>query len=250
MTLLQAVLMGIIQGLTEFLPVSSSGHLALFKILFHVETDTGMLFDVLLHVGTLIAICAVYYKDIVRLFVEGICIVRDVLINFAALIKNLFLSIRDRGKDHVDYSPYRRIVNSSYRKFVVLILVSTIPTGIIGFVGKDVVEQASELLIVPGICLIATAILLFIADRCKGGDKLPKDITYTNAFVVGIAQGVATLPGLSRSGTTITACLLSGFNRKFAVKYSFIMSIPAILRSKSTRLNSSHSSQSRMPSSA
>ena len=117
MTLLQAVLMGIIQGLTEFLPVSSSGHLALFKILFHVETDTGMLFDVLLHVGTLIAICAVYYKDIVRLFVEGICIVRDVLINFAALIKNLFLSIRDRGKDHVDYSPYRRIVNSSYRKF-------------------------------------------------------------------------------------------------------------------------------------
>jgi len=157
MTLLQAVLMGIIQGLTEFLPVSSSGHLALFKILFHVETDTGMLFDVLLHVGTLIAICAVYYKDIVRLFVEGICIVRDVLINFAALIKNLFLSIRDRGKDHVDYSPYRRIVNSSYRKFVVLILVSTIPTGIIGFVGKDVVEQASGLLIVPGICLIATA---------------------------------------------------------------------------------------------
>ena len=152
MTLLQAVLMGIIQGLTEFLPVSSSGHLALFKILFHVETDTGMLFDVLLHVGTLIAICAVYYKDIVRLFVEGICIVRDVLINFAALIKNLFLSIRDRGKDHVDYSPYRRIVNSSYRKFVVLIIVSTIPTGIIGFVGKDVVEQASELLIVPGIC--------------------------------------------------------------------------------------------------
>lgn len=71
---------------------------------------------------------------------------------------------------------------------MVLILVSTIPTGIIGFVGKDVVEQASELLIVPGICLIATAILLFIADRCKGGDKLPKDITYTNAFVVGIAQ--------------------------------------------------------------
>ena len=81
----------------------------------------------------------------------------------------------------------------------------------------------------PGICLIVTAILLFIADRCKGGDKLPKDITYTNAFVVGIAQGVATLPGLSRSGTTITACLLSGFNCKFAVKYSFIMSIPAIL---------------------
>ena len=89
--------------------------------------------------------------------------------------------------------------------------------------------MASEILIVPGICLIVTAILLFIADHVRGGDKLPKDITYSNAFFIGIAQGVATLPGLSRSGTTITACLLSGFNRKFAVKYSFIMSIPAVL---------------------
>ena len=105
MTLLQAVLMGIIQGLTEFLPVSSSGHLALFKILFHVETDTGMLFDVLLHVGTLIAICAVYYKDIVRLFVEGICIVRDVLLNFAALIKNISLQIRARGHGPFSIDP-------------------------------------------------------------------------------------------------------------------------------------------------
>ena len=110
-----------------------------------------------------------------------------------------------------------------------LIIVSTIPTGIIGYVGKDAVANASEILIVPGICLIITAILLFVADLLKSGEKLPKDVTYTNAFLIGIAQGVATLPGLSRSGTTITACLLSGFNRKFAVKYSFIMSIPAIL---------------------
>ena len=77
MTLVQAIFMGIIQGLTEFLPVSSSGHLALFKILFGVKTDTGMLFDVLLHVGTLAAICTVYYRDIAKLFIEGLCIVRD-----------------------------------------------------------------------------------------------------------------------------------------------------------------------------
>ena len=96
-------------------------------------------------------------------------------------------------------------------------------------VGKDVVEMASEILLIPGICLILTAVLLFIADHAKDGDKLPKGVTYTNAFGVGIAQGIATLPGLSRSGTTITACLLSGFNRNFAVKYSFLMSIPAIL---------------------
>lgn len=231
MNLLQAIVMGIIQGLTEFLPVSSSGHLALFQILFHVETDTGMLFDVLLHVGTLIAICAVYYRDILKMIVEGFCILRDVCLNVAAFVRNLFLTCRygRKNRESIDYSPYRRIVNSGYRKFVMLILVSTIPTGIIGVVGKDVVEMASEILIVPGICLIVTAVLLFIADRVKGGNKLPKDITYSNAFLVGIAQGVATLPGLSRSGTTITACLLSGFNRKFAVKYSFIMSIPAVL---------------------
>ena len=121
------------------------------------------------------------------------------------------------------------MINSSYRKFVMMIIVSTIPTGIIGIVGKDVVSAASEILIVPGICLIVTAVLLFIADRVKDGEKYPKNATYTNAFGIGIAQGIATLPGLSRSGTTITACLLSGFSRNFAVKYSFIMSVPAIL---------------------
>lgn len=220
MSLLEAILMGLIQGLTEFLPVSSSGHLALFKILFGVETDTGILFDVLLHVGTLMAIFAVYYKDIWKLIIEGCCILRDVFVNAVLFFKNTF------KKEH---ESYRRIVSNGYRKFVLLIMVSTIPTGIIGVVGKDVVEMASQILIVPGICLIITAILLFIADRVKDGDKLPKSVTYTNAFGIGIAQGVATLPGLSRSGTTITACLLSGFNRNFAVKYSFIMSIPAIL---------------------
>lgn len=220
MSLLQAIIMGLIQGLTEFLPVSSSGHLALFRILFGVETETGMLFDVLLHVGTLIAIFVVYYKDIWKMIVEGCCIIRDAAVNIVLFFKN------KSGKEE---EPYRKIVNSSYRKFVMLVIVSTIPTGIIGFVGRDAIDKASQILIVPGICLIVTAILLFIADHTRDGEKLPKNVTYTNAFSVGIAQGIATLPGLSRSGTTITACLLCGFNRKFAVKYSFIMSIPAIL---------------------
>ena len=77
--------------------------------------------------------------------------------------------------------------------------------------------------------MLFRSVLLFVADATKGGEKLPKDITYSNAFMIGIVQGIATLPGISRSGSTITACLLSGFNRSFAVKYSFIMSIPAIL---------------------
>ena len=235
MSLLEAIFMGIIQGLTEFLPVSSSGHLALFKILFGVETETGMLFDVLLHFGTLVAICAVFYKDVARLIVEGIYILKNALINLAIFVRNSFLQIKNMlrkekiSKEELDLGEYHPVANSSYRKFVLLVIVSTIPTGIIGIIGKDMVEMASKILLVPGICLMITAVLLFVADNTKGGEKLPKDITYSNAFIIGIVQGVATLPGISRSGSTITACLLSGFNRSFAVKYSFIMSIPAIL---------------------
>ena len=221
MTLLQAVLMGLLQGLTEFLPVSSSGHLAIFKNIFHVNTETGMLFDILLHIGTLIAIFVAYHKDIWKLITEGFGIVFDTGRNIGVFFANAF---QKEGK-----KPYHKIVRTAYRKFVMLIIVSTIPTGIIGVIGKDLIESVSEGLFVPGICLMITAGLLMIADRCDTGKKTPKDTKYLDAFSIGMAQGVATLPGLSRSGTTITACLLCGFDKKFAVKYSFIMSIPAIL---------------------
>lgn len=221
MSLLEAILMGIIQGVTEFLPVSSSGHLALFKIMFNVE-DVGLLFDVILHLGTLIAIFAVYYKDIWKMICEGCAIVADVCRNIGIFFSNI--ANKKKGG-------YHRVVCNGYRKFVMLVIVSTIPTGIIGVLDADLVEMASKILIVPGICLILTSILLLIADRCKNGEKLPRQVTYSNAFIIGIAQGVATMPGLSRSGTTIAACLLSGFDRRFAVKYSFIMSIPAVLGS-------------------
>ncbi len=218
MSLLESILMGFIQGITEFLPVSSSGHLAICKQLFGIE-EPGMFFDILLHIGTLIAVFAVYYKDIGKLIVEGCCIIRDACVNIGIFFGNL----------KKEEKPYRRVINSNYRKFVMLVIVSTIPTGVIGIVAKDLVEMAGQILIVPGICLILTAVLLFIADRVPDGGKVPKNVTYTNAFIIGICQGIATLPGISRSGMTITACLLAGFNRRFAVKYSFIMSIPAIL---------------------
>ena len=112
---------------------------------------------------------------------------------------------------------------------MVLVLVSTIPTGIIGYIGKGMVEKASATLIVPGICLILTSILLVVSEKTPNGKKIPKDISYRSGFLIGAAQGCATLPGLSRSGTTIAACLMSGYDRRFAVRYSFIMSIPAIL---------------------
>lgn len=221
MSLIEAILMGLIQGITEFLPVSSSGHLALFQIAFDLE-ETGLLFDCLLHFGTLIAVFAVYYRDIWKMICEGFGIIGDFFVNAGVAVARLAGNREKR---------YRKIICNGYRKFVMLVIVSTIPTGIIGIAASDLIEAASAFLIVPGVCLIITSVLLFIADRCSEGHKTPKHVSYTNAFIIGICQGFATLPGISRSGTTITACLLSGFDRKFAVKYSFIMSIPAILGS-------------------
>lgn len=220
MSLLEAIFMGILQGLTEFLPVSSSGHLAIFKNIFHIKTETGILFDVLLHVGTLVAVFIVYRRDIGRMILEGFGLLGDACCNVAAFFQNKI------GKKEI---PYRKVIKNTYRKFDMLVIVSTIPTGIIGFAAKELVEAASEILLIPGICLILTAVLLVVSDRLPEGKKTPKNVTYTNAFGIGICQGIATLPGLSRSGTTITACVASGFDRSFAVKYSFIMSIPAIL---------------------
>lgn len=222
MSFIEAIIMGIIQGLTEFLPVSSSGHLAIFKNIFHISTDTGLLYDVMLHIATLAAICVVYWKDVKELVINGCCMVGLWILNAGIWFGNLLRSKENR-------KPFKAVITTPYRRFVLMILISTIPTGILGVVLEKVIGSASELLILPGICLILTAILLFIADRAKIGDKTEESASYKNSLMIGLAQGVATLPGLSRSGTTITACLLSGFSKEFAVKYSFIMSIPAIL---------------------
>ncbi|MBQ7584006.1 MAG: undecaprenyl-diphosphate phosphatase [Lachnospiraceae bacterium] len=209
MNILQAILLGAVQGLAEFLPVSSSGHLAILQNLFHIEADTGMLFDVLLHIGTLTAIFVVFWKDIAKLILEFFGIVADFIRRF-------------REPDLI-------VLSSAYRRFVLLIIVSTIPTAILGFIGRDFVEYASSTLLIPGIGLIITSILLFVCDRIGDGRKGIKKITYLNAFEIGIAQGVATIPGISRSGATISACLMLGIKKETAVKYSFIMSIPAVL---------------------
>lgn len=220
MSVLQSILLGIVQGLTEFLPVSSSGHLAIIENFFKIDTGSSILFDILLHLGTLLVVFIVYWKDIWKLIVETFKMLGDLFANLGIFFKNL----RNEEKQR-----YRRIVRTNYRKFVVLLLVSTIPTGIIGILGEKLIKNASDTLLVPGICLLITGVLLLISDRAQNCTKVPKDVTYGQGFLVGVAQGCATLPGLSRSGTTITACLLCGFDRRFAVKYSFILSIPAIL---------------------
>ena len=220
MTLWKAIVLGLVQGLTEFLPVSSSGHLILMKQILGVDLESGgIFFDVMLHFGTLMAIFVAFWNDIKHLFLEGIHIVKESAENVGRFVQNRM------GRKRI----YHKIIRSSYRKYVMLLIVSTIPTGIIGVAFSDAIEAANSIVLVPAICLIFTAIFLFIADVADIGDKKPKDISYLSAAGIGIAQGVATLPGISRSGTTITACLLCGFDKKFAIRYSFIMSIPAVL---------------------
>ena len=216
MSLIQAIVLGLIKGITEFLPVSSSGHLAILQYIFNVDTDTGMLFEVMLHLGTLIADCAVYFKDIKKLVVEGVHILIDVFAN----LKNRFTGGHEKT---------RRIVTNAYRKFVLLILVTTIPTGINGIIFNSLMDAATSSLLVPGSCLVVNAIVLLILGSLPGGKKKVKAASYKDAAVIGVAQGLAVLPGISRSGSTISACLGLGFDRNFAVKYSFIASLPAII---------------------
>lgn len=177
MSLLQSILMGLIQGLTEFLPVSSSGHLALFKILFDVNTETGLLFDVMLHVGTLVAICIVYYKDIIRLVIEFIGMLIDGGYNLVTWMQ------KRRGKD----GAYRHVIYNSYRKMVMLVIVSTIPTGIIGYVGADLVTAASEVLIVPGICLtLRQRCCLSVTGYRKGTRNQNRPVMPTHLLSVSV----------------------------------------------------------------
>lgn len=220
MSIIQSIFLGIVQGITEFLPVSSSGHLAILKNLLGIHIQGGLFFDILLHLGTLAAVITAFRKDIGRMIAELICIVRDIVYN---------ISIFRHNHKEQDAKRYRKIVHNNYRKFVMLIFVSTIPTAVIGYTARDLVSITEQTLIVPGVCLILTAGLLLVADVMESEKKIPRDITYSNGFMIGVVQGLSVIPGLSRSGATITACLISGFDRKFAVKYSFIMSIPAIL---------------------
>ena len=220
MTFIQSVFLGIIQGITEFLPVSSSGHLSILRNLFGIQTDGGLLFDVMVHLGTVIAICVVFRRDVLRMIGETIRMVSDIWANGSVLIHN---------KKEKDARRYKKILHNNYRRFVVMVLCATIPTAVIGYAARDLVTLASDSLLAPGLGLILTAVFLIIADVSENGKKIPKDISFTNSFLIGIAQGISTLPELSRSGTTIAACLISGYDKRFAVKYSFIMAIPAIL---------------------
>ncbi len=224
MSLLESIILGFIQGVTEFLPVSSSGHLAIFKNFFGLQ-EAGITFDILLHVGTLVAVFICFWKDIWELIVNGVGIIVDICKNIGVF----FVNKLNGKKPGFTLKPYNKIISTPYRRYVMLIIIATIPTGIMGVLFKDLIEQVSMSLIVPGICLLMTSVILLIADNTKDGRENEENVSFGKAGFVGVCQGFATLPGISRSGTTITACLLAGMDRAFAVKFSFIVSIPAIL---------------------
>lgn len=208
MTYFEAIILGLVQGLAEFLPISSSGHLALLQQFFGIEEDKVLLFSVLLHVGTLVSVFIVYWKDIWELAVE------------------LCLTIKDlcTGKG-------LRLDERPIRKLGVLIIIATIPTGIIGVVGGDFFDSLYTSVIPIGIGLIVTGFLLVIAERMGGSKRGLDKMNFRNAFFIGLVQGVAICPGISRSGSTLFGSLVCNLERSFAVKFVFLISIPSILGS-------------------
>lgn len=204
MTLISSILLGLIQGVAEFLPISSSGHLAIAEHLLGASgTHPPEFFDVLLHLGTLLAVFVAYWKDIRDMVVEFFCGVRDLA----------------HHSTPVPVPPARRLI--------LLIIVGTLPLFAVLPI-KDLVEGLADNMYFVGGALIVTGFLLFASDRVRKGRKTEKSATLLDVFLVGVAQAIATCPGISRSGTTITAGCFLGFDRKFAVRYSFLMSIPAI----------------------
>ncbi|MBQ1228877.1 MAG: undecaprenyl-diphosphate phosphatase [Firmicutes bacterium] len=208
MTYLEAVILGLVQGLAEFLPISSSGHLALLQQWFGIEEDKVLLFAVLLHVGTLISVFIVYWKDIWELIVELCLTIKDIC----------------TGKG-------LRLDERPVRKLGVMIIVATIPTGLIGILFNDFFDSLYTSVLPIGIGLIITGLLLTLAERMGTSKRGIKQMNYRNAVFIGIVQGIAICPGISRSGSTLFGSLVCNLNREFAVKYVFLISIPSILGS-------------------
>lgn len=203
MTIWEAAVLGLVQGLTEFLPVSSSGHLTLLQAVFGIE-EQGLLFSVLLHFGTLVSVFICFWRDIVEMVRE-----------FFYLLRDLF-----RGKANVNKTPMRRQM--------LMVLVATIPMIAAVFL-NDYIESLFTSTLLVGFMLLITAVLLVVTDMHGFGRKDASNATWLDAFIIGAMQLVAIIPGISRSGTVLTGGALRGFSRGFAVKFAFIMSIPVIL---------------------
>jgi len=186
MNLIQAILLGIVQGATEFLPISSSGHLVLFQKILGVAEPT-LTFDIVVHLGTLVAVFAVFWKDILSL------------------------------------------LRRPFQRMTLLLIAGTIPTGIIGIVFKDFFEELFASGRTLGIEFLITGSVLFFAENLSRGYKDAEETSLLDAAFVGLMQGAAILPAVSRSGLTISGALFRNMDRDFAARFSFLLSIPAIL---------------------
>lgn len=220
MDIFKAIILGIVQGLTEFLPVSSSGHLSVAQHVLGINTETGILFDLMLHVGTLAAVFFVFRDLIGRLICEAFRMIRDLF----------------TGK-------FRWSQMSHDRRMVMMLLIGLVPLLLFfiplpGTDGnlKDFMEGFYEdsTILVEGFSFLFTGILLMVAHiatkKSSGAhQKTKKDLTAGNAITIGVFQGIATLPGVSRSGSTLAAGLFCGLDKQNALDYSFVLGIPAIL---------------------
>lgn len=210
MSVLQAIIFGIIQGIAEFLPISSSGHLALAHNFFKINSDNGFAFDIFLHLATLISVCVVFRKD-VWLLIKG----------FFSLLLKLFTGKIKFGKNAMQTFAYGE------KLFLMLVIASIplVPAALI----EDKVEYISNYSWIIGLLLIINGAMLYISDKLTKSNESIAECDYQKPFYIGLFQLFGVLPGISRSGSTITGGLFFGLNRQDAVKFSFLMSIPAIL---------------------
>ncbi len=207
MSIINAIFLGFVQGVAEFLPISSSGHLAVLQNIFHLQTaeEGHVFFDVLLHLGTVISICAVYWKDIVF-------IVRDTF--------DFLRTARTAGPGERSEHPGGRLL--------FMIIIGTLPLFLI-LPFHDSLEQLYYSTAFIGAAFILTGCVLFVSDKMTPGRKNERTMRVTDALIIGVCQAIATIPGISRSGSTITAGLVTGQTRGYAMKYSLLMSVPAVL---------------------
>ena len=209
LTIIKAIILGVVQGLTEFLPVSSSGHLVIVEMLMSIDPDdpSVLLFDLAVHIGTLAAVLFVFRRELRR------------------FLKHLMTSLGDLGRGKSPLQLYRR---SASVRVLVLGVVASIPTGAIGVLFKDQFEQAFGSLTAVGCALMVTATLLLLTSRRRAKRGL-RQFGLVDALVVGVAQGLAITPGISRSGSTICAAMLLGLRKRWAAQFSFFIATPAIL---------------------
>lgn len=207
MSYISAVIQGLIQGFTEFLPVSSSGHLSLFQYFTGQSSESSVLFSVLLHFGTLAAVAVAFWPTIWELVREVFSFLRDLFTGKAFGTKP-----------------------NAKRKMLFMLFLSCLPLLAIPFLQDQITSLSSDnSILAEGIGFLITALLLTLADHVVKGGKTAKNQTVGDALVIGMAQACATIPGISRSGATISSGLLMGLSRSYAVAYSFILGMPAIL---------------------